>query len=112
VADVIDNDSWRIWPGGRKEDMLDKQVYRDTTEVTDEALRGVLAKYKQVAALTDAFAVPTWHISAEDREHKPKEACGVFGIWGEETDVHSHDADWTHGPAAPRAGERGRRCAG
>ncbi|MCA9863750.1 MAG: phosphoribosylaminoimidazolesuccinocarboxamide synthase, partial [Thermomicrobiales bacterium] len=87
VADVIDNDSWRIWPGGRKEDMLDKQVYRDTTEVTDEALRGVLAKYKQVAALTDAFATPTWHISAEDREHKPKEACGVFGIWGEDTDV-------------------------
>ncbi|MGH2616868.1 MAG: phosphoribosylaminoimidazolesuccinocarboxamide synthase, partial [Thermomicrobiales bacterium] len=56
VADVIDNDSWRIWPGGRKEAMLDKQVYRDTTEVTDAALRGVLAKYKQVAALTDAFA--------------------------------------------------------
>lgn len=87
VADVIDNDSWRIWPGGRKEDMLDKQVYRDTTEVTDEALRGVLAKYKQVASLTDAFAAPTWHISADDREHKPKEACGVFGVWGEETDV-------------------------
>ncbi|MFN8662560.1 MAG: phosphoribosylaminoimidazolesuccinocarboxamide synthase, partial [Thermomicrobiales bacterium] len=87
VADVIDNDSWRIWPGGRKEDMLDKQVYRDTIEVTDEALQGVLAKYKQVAALTDAFATPSWHISAEDREHKPKEACGVFGIWGEETDV-------------------------
>ena len=52
VADVIDNDSWRIWPGGRKEAMLDKQVYRDTTEVTDEALRGVLTKYQQVAALT------------------------------------------------------------
>ena len=50
VADVIDNDSWRIWPGGRKEAMLDKQVYRDTTEVTDEALRGVLTKYQQVAA--------------------------------------------------------------
>ena len=56
VADVIDNDSWRIWPGGRKEAMLDKQVYRDTTEVTDEALRGVLTKYQQVAALTDEFA--------------------------------------------------------
>ena len=55
VADVIDNDSWRIWPGGRKEAMLDKQVYRDTAEVTDDALRGVLLKYQQVAELTDGF---------------------------------------------------------
>lgn len=87
VADVIDNDSWRIWPGGRKEDMLDKQVYRDTTEVTDEALRGVLAKYKQVAALTDAFAASAARVGEPPREDKPREACGVFGIWGEGTDV-------------------------
>ncbi len=86
VADVIDNDSWRIWPGGRKEAMLDKQVYRDTTEVTDEALRRVLANYKQVANLTDAFVgAPASAGSAGD--DKPREACGVFGIWGEGTDV-------------------------
>lgn len=88
VADVIDNDSWRIWPGGRKEDMLDKQVYRDTTEVTDEALRGVLAKYKQVAALTDAFVdARPGAAAASERNDKPREACGVFGIWGKGTDV-------------------------
>ena len=87
VADVIDNDSWRIWPGGRKEAMLDKQVYRDTTEVTDEALREVLAKYKQVAALTDAFANAAPLAGASAGEDKPREACGVFGIWGEGTDV-------------------------
>ena len=86
VADVIDNDSWRIWPGGRKEAMLDKQVYRDTTEVTDEALRGVLTKYQQVAALTDDFA-DTPAPASRPGDDKPREACGVFGIWAEGTDV-------------------------
>ena len=55
VADVIDNDSWRIWPGGKKERMLDKQVYRDMPEVTDEGLRDLLANYRTVANLTDKF---------------------------------------------------------
>jgi amidophosphoribosyltransferase len=105
VADVIDNDSWRIWPGGRKEAMLDKQVYRDTAEVTDEALRGVLIKYAQVAELTDAFshgphpnpndphpnpspiAMGEGLVGAEARNGRPREACGVFGIWGEGIDV-------------------------
>jgi amidophosphoribosyltransferase len=86
VADVIDNDSWRIWPGGRKEAMLDKQVYRDTAEVTDEALRGVLHKYRQVADLTDDFANVSVS-AAPSSEDKPREACGVFGIWGPGTDV-------------------------
>jgi amidophosphoribosyltransferase len=87
VADVIDNDSWRIWPGGRKEAMLDKQVYRDTTEVTDAALREVLAKYKQVAALSDAFADETLTPDLSAKGEKPREACGVFGIWAPGTDV-------------------------
>jgi len=55
VADVIDNDSWRIWPGGEKGRMLDKQVYRDMPEVTDERLRALLANYETVADMTDAF---------------------------------------------------------
>jgi amidophosphoribosyltransferase len=87
VADVIDNDSWRIWPGGRKEAMLDKQVYRDTADVTDEALRGVLDKYVQVAALTDAFVQGSNARGGAPPGDKPREACGVFGIWGEDADV-------------------------
>jgi phosphoribosylaminoimidazole-succinocarboxamide synthase len=55
VADVIDNDSWRIWPGGNKERMLDKQIYRNMPEVTEERLAALLRKYQQVADLTDRF---------------------------------------------------------
>jgi phosphoribosylaminoimidazole-succinocarboxamide synthase len=55
VADVVDNDSWRIWPGGDKTRMLDKQIYRNMPEVTDERLAALLNKYAQVAELTDKF---------------------------------------------------------
>ncbi len=55
VADVIDNDSWRIWPGGVKERMLDKQVYRNMPVVTDEGLEQVRRLYEEVAQRTDAW---------------------------------------------------------
>jgi phosphoribosylaminoimidazole-succinocarboxamide synthase len=56
VADVIDNDSWRLWPGGKRENMLDKQVYRDLTSSTAEALADVRRRYVEVAERTERFA--------------------------------------------------------
>lgn len=50
IADVIDNDSWRIWPGGNPAYQLDKQVFRD-----DDPLSAVAENYALVAELTKKF---------------------------------------------------------
>ena len=55
VADVIDNDSWRIWPEGQRGKMLDKQIYREMPKVDEDGLNLILAKYQQVAELTEKF---------------------------------------------------------
>ena len=55
VADMIDNDSWRLWPGGDKAQMLDKQIYRNMPNVTAEGLQGLKQKYEQVRDLTEEF---------------------------------------------------------
>jgi phosphoribosylaminoimidazole-succinocarboxamide synthase len=55
IADVIDNDSWRIWPQGREDLALDKQNYRNLETVTDEALASIKDDYESVAQMVASF---------------------------------------------------------
>jgi len=50
LSDVVDNDSWRIWPGGKPNKQLDKQSFRE-----GEDLVNVANKYQLVTKLTNQF---------------------------------------------------------
>ena len=73
LADVIDNDSWRVIEGGA---YIDKQVYRD-----GGALDDVAAKYRHVAEVTGRFHVPRqriilWRGSEKDKTDAFSDALG------------------------------------
>ena len=73
LADVIDNDSWRVLENGA---YIDKQVYRD-----GGTLDTVAAKYRQVADITDQFRLPRqqiilWRGSASDKTEAFSDALG------------------------------------
>jgi len=48
LSDVIDNDSWRVWEGGLKENMKDKQVYRNLKDFSAEDMKKVKVNYDWV----------------------------------------------------------------
>lgn len=50
ISDVIDNDSWRIWPGADPKQQLDKQVFRDGGDLGE-----VADNYARVAKLSQLF---------------------------------------------------------
>jgi phosphoribosylaminoimidazole carboxylase/phosphoribosylaminoimidazole-succinocarboxamide synthase len=73
LADVIDNDSWRVLENGA---YIDKQVYRD-----GGAIDTVAAKYRQVAEITGHFRLPAqriilWRGSESDKTEAFAQALG------------------------------------
>jgi phosphoribosylaminoimidazole-succinocarboxamide synthase len=50
VADVIDNDSWRVWPNGDPKQQLDKQSFRDGEDLSE-----VQKKYRIVTEYVEQF---------------------------------------------------------
>ncbi|XP_068830940.1 bifunctional phosphoribosylaminoimidazole carboxylase/phosphoribosylaminoimidazole succinocarboxamide synthetase isoform X2 [Capricornis sumatraensis] len=89
LADVIDNDSWRLWPSGDRSQQKDKQSYRDLKEVTPEGLQMVKKNFEWVAERIELLLKPERQCrvivlmgSTSDLSHceKIKKACGTFGI--------------------------------
>ncbi|XP_055779015.1 multifunctional protein ADE2 isoform X3 [Salvelinus fontinalis] len=89
LADVIDNDSWRLWPAGDRSQQKDKQVYRDLKEVTPEAMQMVKRNFEWVSESVKRLLEPqasgrvvVLMGSISDTAHceKIRKACGSYGI--------------------------------
>ncbi|XP_078719466.1 bifunctional phosphoribosylaminoimidazole carboxylase/phosphoribosylaminoimidazole succinocarboxamide synthetase [Lampetra fluviatilis] len=92
LADVIDNDSWRLWPAGDRAQQKDKQTYRDLSVVTPDALQVVKKNFEWVAERVELLHTPAGGSgegrvvvimgSASDKPHGDKilAACQGHGV--------------------------------
>ncbi|EDS32305.1 purine biosynthesis protein 6, pur6 [Culex quinquefasciatus] len=88
VADVIDSDSWRLWPSGDKRLMVDKQVYRNLASVSASDLDTVKRNFLWVSEQLDNIAPTNDHLvvvlmgSPSDKDHCEKIAkhCRDLGL--------------------------------
>lgn len=88
VADVIDSDSWRLWPSGDKRLMVDKQVYRNLASVTASDLDTVKRNFMWVSEQLDNILPKNDHLvvvlmgSPSDKDHCEKIAkhCRELGL--------------------------------
>jgi phosphoribosylaminoimidazole-succinocarboxamide synthase len=88
IADVIDNDAWRVWPQGREDLMLDKQRYRNLAAVTPADLAEVRANYEAVAETVGTFPLMRPGMVAivadgpefGERSAQVAQALGSFGL--------------------------------
>lgn len=88
VADVIDSDSWRLWPSGDKRLMVDKQVYRNLATVTESDLDVVKRNFTWIGEQLEGIIPKNDHLvvilmgSSSDQEHCKKigKYCNDLGL--------------------------------